>query len=506
MILRKKILVEKKYLFLCLFLLLFFALYPILLGYYGGDFFYHAAAISEFKINLFHPTHPFYGTADGSPHLSPYHFILGAIARILNCDVILLFKWIGLFNFILLASGIYIFCITYFKNHSIPFYALLFIIFLWGYNPWGYSNFFHILSLGLLLPYHSTVTIGLSFFCFAFVIRMMNKFRWYYLMVIPILVAFISLSQPVNATFVSLGVFSFIIFSDNYKLPIKILLLVIIAFLSFLYIISWPFYHFFDLFLQLENVQREMNTGHFYNIWSILRGTFPLLVMLIISFVFIKKHLKIYPSLFFFVFLLIIIYSIGSPFNINYIGRLISPIIILFQIILAAYLVHLKNFDLSRYKVLKWCILPIFIFQFGQASYKLVNFSRVITLPHDFLSSTLSEINHNDVLMSDMETNYFIPAFNGKVVAQIFGEAFVKDNLERKENVELFYRLKTSNEIRMKILKKYKVKYILINENNMLSTFFHPIPIIEKPVCDSLFTIGTMMSTKDRFILLKVKY
>ena len=39
---------------------------------------------------------------------------------------------------------------------------LLFLLFLWGSDPWTFSGFFHLRSLSLVLPYPSTFATALA--------------------------------------------------------------------------------------------------------------------------------------------------------------------------------------------------------------------------------------------------------------------------------------------------------------------------------------------------------
>ena len=76
-----------------------------------------------------------------------------------------------------------------------------------------------------------------------------------------------------------------------------------------------------------------------------------------------------------------------------------------------------------------------------------------------------TQVQSQDIILSDKESNWLIPTFGGKVISSVHPLYWVNDLQERRIDVDYFFKEKCPNATRLAIIKKYKPKYILINYN-----------------------------------------
>jgi hypothetical protein len=75
----------------------------------------------------------------------------------------------------------------------------------------------------------------------------------------------------------------------------------------------------------------------------------------------------------------------------------------------------------------------------------------------------LAPVRNDDVVLSDTQTSWPVPSSNGKIVAALHYELFVKDQPRRTEDVACFLSRAASESERAKILDEYGVSWILLN-------------------------------------------
>jgi hypothetical protein len=75
-------------------------------------------------------------------------------------------------------------------------------------------------------------------------------------------------------------------------------------------------------------------------------------------------------------------------------------------------------------------------------------------------------VGANDVVLSDLQTSWYIPAFSGKVVASVdvLNFYFLSGGKERKEDLIKIMFTEITDEEKTLILRKYQVKYVLVNK------------------------------------------
>jgi hypothetical protein len=102
-----------------------------------------------------------------------------------------------------------------------------------------------------------------------------------------------------------------------------------------------------------------------------------------------------------------------------------------------------------------------------------------------------------DVILSDdLHNSAVIPTFGGKIVATNHLVYGVNDQERRREDVKNFFDDNTTYSQRLGIIKKYRIKFILLNQNTNT-------PLQAR--IDSFRQFGDIIYSDSNFILIKVK-
>ena len=170
-----------------------------------GDFWIYVATVGELQANPWHPSHPLFGGDGAFAFVSPYTWALGLLGRVTGIPAYEILVLQGLVNLVLFLAALYAFVSIWLRRPSAAFYALLFVLFLWGPGPWLFSSFFHLRSLALVFPYPSTFAAALA-------LGTLAAFRWvvargdrYWVPFVVPVGAFLWIVHPVNGVFLGLG-------------------------------------------------------------------------------------------------------------------------------------------------------------------------------------------------------------------------------------------------------------------------------------------------------------
>jgi len=96
-------------------------------------------------------------------------------------------------------------------------------------------------------------------------------------------------------------------------------------------------------------------------------------------------------------------------------------------------------------------------------------------------------------------------AYSGKAVATIFPQLYVKDDSQRKNDIDIFFSEDTTNKERQYIITKHKAKYILVDKSHIRKNMNEMFVPISKSVIDSIKTLGEPITETEQLILIKNK-
>src|SRR5262249_40364670 len=132
---------------------------------------------------------------------SPYALLVALVAKITNVDAIRALQYVAYFNLVLLFTTYYLFCKSIFKNEVVATTGLIFILFLWGRNPFLWSGFYHIYGLGNVLPYPSTFALSLAFLVLYLLSNNPGKKTYVKSAVMVMLSSVVFITHPTTAIF-----------------------------------------------------------------------------------------------------------------------------------------------------------------------------------------------------------------------------------------------------------------------------------------------------------------
>jgi hypothetical protein len=72
-------------------------------------------------------------------------------------------------------------------------------------------------------------------------------------------------------------------------------------------------------------------------------------------------------------------------------------------------------------------------------------------------------VNQYDVVLSDIESSWMVPAFGGKIIASLHGVHWFNDHEDRKRGLKIFFDKNSTCTEKMEIIKKYNAKFVLID-------------------------------------------
>ena len=100
-------------------------------GFWSGDFWEHSAVVKVLSENPFNPNHPILLLKAPHAFMSPYSLFVAILSKISGLSSVDALSVFGLFNFLLFAYGLKLFCsiFTQASSEKIAFYTLLFSLF-----------------------------------------------------------------------------------------------------------------------------------------------------------------------------------------------------------------------------------------------------------------------------------------------------------------------------------------------------------------------------------------
>jgi hypothetical protein len=423
-----------------------------------GDFWIYTAAVEEVAGSPLHPRNPIFGNEAAFAFFSPYTWGLGLVARVtgLRSYDVLVFQ--GLVNLALLLGALWAFVTTWLRRPAAAFYALLFVLFLWGSDPWEFSSFFHLSSLALVLPYPSTFAFALALGTLAIFPSLAAKRTLAGTALVVPVMALLWIFHPVNGLFLWLGLLVSAVRSPRPARQWAALAVALVA--SLVLALSWPLFSVSDLWFRQLGVVHEGNGAMYDN-------PFPRIAPALLGAPWLLVRLRRNPRdpLAVFALALAALVVFGGLSGQWSFGRLISHTVFLLQVALADATVALED-RLSRTRVpalVRLAVAPVVTgLLVGAWSGKLTPMMEEAWKGDPaWLSFLRRTVGRYDVVLTDLETCWYVPSFGGKVVAFPMQIPFVPDHADRLEAVERFFEPDASPRERIEIIRRYHVTHLL---------------------------------------------
>jgi alpha-1,6-mannosyltransferase len=241
--------IERKYLLACLllFLLAAVATYSGRLWSEMGDSWEHAASVQELAFNLRNPSNPFLVAEGGTtPRFTLYILLLALVKRVSGLPVIDLMELAGIFNLLLLVTGVYAFTRAYTRNSHQPFFTLITLLLFWG-RGWLYSSEYSLQFLTSSLFHPSIFAFSLSFWGWYFFLSFTERKTGAALAGTALLSLLITSTHPLTAGFYFIVMFLLNFHQKKEFIP-GFYLIGLSFLLSLLLMLFWPYFSIIEAF------------------------------------------------------------------------------------------------------------------------------------------------------------------------------------------------------------------------------------------------------------------
>ena len=481
-------------------------------GRWAGDFWEHSAVVSEFIARPFNPLHPQLSVQASHAFLNPYGLTVALVALATKTDAINTLAAFGVVNFIVLVVGLRQFIATVDQPQveGITFYTLLLAMFLWGKDAWQFSGFYNIDILNDVLPYPSTLALGLSLIALtifsknlAYVTTPPSFLTIKRYFIVSLITAVVLLIHPLTALFLWIGLVCQLLAYQPTKAHAWLMVGMTIV-CSIGLAACWPYFSIIQLMLGAGAAYHPSNASMYL---EIIQGTWPILLTLPLIVWRVRQRANRPITL---AMLALLALYIWGYYSRQYsFGRSIAFLLLLSNILIAQCLIEIERWSPAHIlSVIKTITASALCLAAGVWLYQST--SRILTVANSFylgrpIASQISYrdlvflkdyLHHDDVVFADIDSSWILPSLAGKAVATKHPLAFVPDWFLRKGDVIDFFDPKTTSQIRETILKKYQPQYLLIKKSTAI------------PWRDILVQFSESKSTiveNDKFILLKLQ-
>ncbi len=441
-------------------------------GLFYGDFWEHSAVIRELSTNILNPRHPQLLLNVSHVFYSPYAVMVAFLSRLFQLNSIHALSLMVVINYWLFVIGLRYFIRNMFPQNykAVAFYSLLLILFWWGWNPWPRSGFYHIGCIVLLLSYPSSLCMALSLIAISIYRQLFQKQNYLKIVLIIAIASFVMLSHPPTFIFLAVMLIAFSI-TENSIINRHLISCAIILSLASALATLWPYFSIIKLAMGQSTIYHQFNTqvykGVFIKAWPAYLG-----IILVI----LQKRYTLRHQLVVSLVMLSVIYLYGYISGMYGYGRVISFIILVLHIIIAASFADWEREGVKYKKRLimqsKYVCAAVVIICMVLSAVPLARIAywTVTNRPPSYAEYLFlaDYVGQYDVVLSDIESNWHIPSFGGKVVAVKHPIAFISDHDQRRDDVNLFFDSDTNTEIRLKVIRRYGVKYILLIKNDKM--------------------------------------
>ena len=430
-----------------------------------GDFWIYVATVAEVAANPLHPRNPLLGNTYAFAFFSPYTWGLGLISRWAGVGAFETVGVQGLVNLALLLGALYAFAVTWLERRTAAFYALLMMLFLWGSDPWLFSSFFHLRSLAYVLPYPSTFAFAMALGTLAAFPRLSGTGSLRWIVVVAPIAAVLWIVHPINALFLWTGLFAFSIGRPRPRR--HWLALGAISASTFALAMAWPLFPVRELWFHQTAMVHGGNDS-VYN--DSMRCLAP--ALLGVPWLLVRLRRNGRDPLAWLAVALGLFYVYGGVSGQWSYGRLISHAVLMLQLGVADALAtfeegigRIRRSSVWRAALALGVTGLLLAGSWSKAVEPIVR--RSGEGDPTWLAFLAREVGRYDVVLTDIDTCWYVPSFSGKVVAYPMLLPFVPDHAARVDAVERFFEARTSHEERLAIIARYDVRYVLLAKDHI---------------------------------------
>jgi hypothetical protein len=462
-------------------------------GYFISDFWEHAAVVRELSVRPFSPRHPLLAVDATHAYFSPYLLAVALAARATGVSAISALATAGLVNLILLVLALRRFLVRLLPaGEAAAPYALLFMFFLWGNDPWMWSGFLHIGMLGYDVAYPSTFAAAAMFLSLSLLLDALDFGRSLAFIGIALLLALCVITHPPTAVVLVAGLVALFLARVNNRLLINggLLLGAIVAGVAAA--MAWPYFPVLQLFVH-QPAEFDSWSLVFYQ--GVLAQVWPAMLALPVLVWRLRESRR--DPLVLFAVVLGVIYALGGITGKYGLGRVIAYIVVLIQIALGAAVATWESrLPAGRRWLAAWCTCTAIL---GLLAYTRPQHPSIRRYQRPLwydVGRMLAPVRPGEVVLTDSRTSYLVPVLTGgRVVAWRHPIYWVPDHSQRQEAQEHFFASASDSE-RRAVIARYRVSWVLLNR-----TEANLSPAAE----ESLLALGCLVAERGSLVLLDLR-
>ena len=429
-------------------------------GDVSSDFWEHAAVVRELAAHPLSPGHPLFSVNATHAYFSPYHLAVALAARATGLPAMAALSAAGLVNLILVVLAFRLFLMRLLpRGEATAPYALLFVFFLWGREPWMWSGFLHIGMLGYSVPYPSTFAIAAMFLCLALLLDALDRGHRRDFLGIALLVPLCITIHPPTAIILIVGLCAVFLARVRHQVLLNGALLAAAVMAGAAAALAWPYFPVLRLFTEQPPEFHDWSGVFYQNVGSQI---WPALLAFPVLFWRLREDRR--DALVLFAALLALIYALGWFTGKYGLGRAIASIVMLTQIALGAALAAWEARPGTRRSWLPLaCALTALLALLVYDRPPLPRIRRYRPPLWHEAQRVLAPVRAGDVVLADSRTSYLVPVLTGgHVVAWRHPVYWIPDLAERRGAQDRFFTPVTDAE-RWKVIRRYQVRWILLN-------------------------------------------
>lgn len=445
--------------------------------WYGGDFWEHSAVVRELAANPLAPGHPMFAIDAAHPFFSPWALAAAMLSRWSGIEPVATLTVIAVGHLVLLLLALPLFVRSFTEEKLAPFFALLFTLFLWGWQPWEYSSFLHFGQITASLPYPSSFALVLAMFGPVLALAFARTGRAQPLILLWLSTIVVLLSHPPTAAFLIIGTGAVVVGHREFESHRRRAAVGLAIAAAFVAAVFWPYYPFLELVLSDRSVFDASNQTMYR---LVLQRTFPA-ILLGVPVLVGRLRRDHRDPLALLTLGLLAVYLFGAVADRWSLGRVLPFIVLALHVAVAGWVAQAAS-RVRREgwtKAERWAIVtaaPILLLlllrpvalaarevtPFGMwpewARPPMVEFQRI-----QFVREYLAP---GDVLAADMELSWYLPSLGAKIVAPLHPQAFVPDLVVRYRMLSRFFYGGAVCAERVDFLREYRPDLVLIDTHD----------------------------------------
>jgi alpha-1,6-mannosyltransferase len=426
-----------------------------------GDFWEHAAVVRELAARPMAPRHPILDLDAPHAFASPYALGVALLSRFRGLGPIAALEIAGVVNLAVLLTGLYAFTRAVSPRRAAPLLTLWFTLFLWGPEAWRYSGFYHLASIGHVMPYPSTLASGLTLLLLAAHTRSgeeAGRKGTRRSAVTALVAALVLLMHALTFLVLACGLAAFRIGRAGSLASARRLALTLAA--AVLIAAPWPYFPLLKLLLGEAAVFHPGNDVLYFDPLS---RTWPALLGLPVLVWRFSRDRRDPLALFFAA--LAGVYVLGGVAGAWSYGRVVAFAVLVLHVALADRLAAFLEEAPSAVPALPALVVALLFV--GATAHPwlapVAREAREARLVHDpWLEFLKAHVGTDEVVLTPPDYSWYVPVFSGKLVGYPHRLAFVPDQNERREAVERYFGDSVGADERRRVRARWNVAAVLL--------------------------------------------